>query len=107
MAVSETLYERLRKLAIADPKSARLAFLEAFEASDNELPDLLEHLRKPGEGRLRQVIANAIRAHPLKQRLLPELLVWHDAETDEFTRRAIAGVHPYHSSVPSWTRPLS
>ena len=91
MAVGETLYERLRRLAIVDPKSARAAFLEAFEASDNELPDLLEHLRKPGDARLRQVIANATRAHPLKQRLLPELLVWHDAETDEFTRRAIAG----------------
>lgn len=91
MAVSETLYERLRRLAIADPKSARVAFLEAFEASDSELSDLLEHLRKPGESRLRQVIANAIRAHPLKQQLRPELLVWQDAETDEFTRRAIAG----------------
>jgi signal transduction histidine kinase len=91
MATSETLYERLRRLAIADPKSARTAFLEAFEAKDNELPDLLEHLRKQGEARLRQVIANAVRAHPSKQHLLPELRVWQDAETDEFTRRAIAG----------------
>jgi signal transduction histidine kinase len=91
MAASETLYERLRRLAIADPKSARTAFLEAFEAKDNELPDLLEHLRKQGEARLRQVIANAVRAHPSKQQLLPELRVWQDAETDEFTRRAIAG----------------
>ncbi len=85
------LYELLRRLAIADPKSARTAFLEAFEAKDNELPDLLEHLRKPGEARLRQVIANAVRAHPSKQQLLPELRVWQDVETDEFTRRAIAG----------------
>jgi signal transduction histidine kinase len=91
MAASETLYERLRRLAIADPKSARTAFLEAFEAKDNEFPDLLEHLRKQGEARLRQVIANAVRAHPSKQQLLPELRVWQDAETDEFTRRAIAG----------------
>lgn len=91
MATSETLYERLRRLAIADPKSARTAFLEAFEAKDNELPDLLEHLRKQGEARLRQVIANAVRTHPSKQQLLPELRVWQDAETDEFTRRAIAG----------------
>ena len=91
MAASETLYERLRRLAIADPKSARTAFLEAFGASDDELPDLLEHLRKPGEARLRQVIANAVRAHPSKQGLLPELRAWQDVETDEFTRRAIAG----------------
>jgi signal transduction histidine kinase len=65
--------------------------LEAFEANDNALQDLLEHLRKPGEARLRQVIANAIRAHPAKQRLLPELRAWQDVETDEFTRRAITG----------------
>lgn len=91
MAANESLYERLRRLAIADPKSARTAFLEAFEANGDELQDLLEHLRKPGEARLRQVIANAIRAHPSKQRLLPELRAWQDAETDEFTRRAITG----------------
>ena len=91
MATSETLYERLRRLAIADPKSARTAFLEAFEANGDELANLLEHLRKPGEARLRQVIANAVRVHPSKQQLLLELRVWQDTETDEFTRRAIAG----------------
>lgn len=91
MAASETLYERLRRLAIADPKSARVAFLDAFGASDGELQNLLEHLRRPGEARLRQVIANAIRTHPLKQRLLPELVAWQENETDEFTRRAITG----------------
>jgi signal transduction histidine kinase len=75
--------------------------LEAFEANDNGLPDLLEHLRKAGEGRLRQVIANAVRAHPLKQRLFPELIIWQDAETDEFTRRAILGAMAESgSSVP-------
>ena len=100
MAVSETLYERLRMLAIADPKSARIAFLEAFEANDNELPDLLEHLRKPGEARLRQVIANAVRAHPSKQHLFPELVIWQDTETDEFTRRAIVGAMAESGSSP-------
>jgi len=91
MAANETLYERLRRLAVEDPKSARKLFLEAFEANDNDLPEFLEQLRKPGEARLRQVVANAVRAHPEKERLVPELLLWRDAETDEFTRRAIAG----------------
>lgn len=100
MAASETLYERLRRLAIADPKSARIAFLEAFEANDNELTDLLERLRKPGEGRLRQVIANAVRAHPSKQRLFPELAIWQNTETDEFTRRAIVGAMAESDSSP-------
>lgn len=91
MAASETLYERLRRLAVEDPKAARTMFLEAFEANDNELPDFLERLRKPGDARLRQLAANALRAHPGKNRLIPELLLWRDTETDEFTRRAIAG----------------
>jgi signal transduction histidine kinase len=91
MATSEKLYDRLRKLAVEDPKTARAVFLEAFEANDNDLGELFDHLRKPGEGRLRQVIANAVRAHPQKNRLVPELLSWRDTETDEFTRRAIAG----------------
>jgi signal transduction histidine kinase len=91
MAASEKLYDRLRKLAVEDPKTARTVFLEAFEANDNDLSELFDHLRKTGEGRLRQVIANAVRAHPQKNRLVPELLSWRDTETDEFTRRAIAG----------------
>lgn len=91
MATSETLFERLRRLAVEDPKTARKIFLEAFEANDDDLPELLEQLRKRGEARLRQVVANAVRAHPEKKRLVAELLLWRDAETDEFTRRAIAG----------------
>ena len=91
MAASETLYDRLRRLAVEDPKTARKVFLEAFEANNTDLPEFLDRLRKPGESRLRQVVANAVRAHPEKRRLVPELLLWRDAETDEFTRRAIAG----------------
>jgi signal transduction histidine kinase len=91
MAAIETLYERLRRLAVEDPKSARTVFLDAFEANLHELGAFFDHLRKPGEARLRQVVANAVRAHPEKKRLVPELLAWRDAEADEFTRRAIAG----------------
>src|SRR5579864_4910369 len=69
MAASETLYERLRRLGVEDPKTARIVFLEAFEANNNDLPEFLEHLRRPGEARLRQVVANAVRAHPGKKRL--------------------------------------
>ena len=91
MAPSESLHDRLRRLAVEDPKAARRVFLDVFEANDNNLADFFERLRKPGEARLRQVVANAVRAHPQKNRLLPELLSWRDAETDEFTRRAIVG----------------
>jgi hypothetical protein len=91
MASSEPLYDRLRRLAVEDPKTARSVFLEAFEVNAKDLAEFLERARKPGESRLRQVVANAARAHPQKNRLVPELLLWREAETDEFTRRAIAG----------------
>jgi signal transduction histidine kinase len=91
MAANETLYDHLIRLAVEDPRMARKVFLEAFEANDSDLPEFLDRLRKPGEARLRQVVANAVRAHPEKRRIVPELLLWRDSETDEFTRRAIAG----------------
>lgn len=91
MAANETLYDRLRRLAVEDPKAARTVFLDAFEANANDLAEFFERVRKPGEARLRQVVANAVRTHPQKNRLVPELLSWQDAETDEFTRRAVAG----------------
>lgn len=91
MASSESLYDRLRRLAVEDPKAARTVFLNVFEANSNDLGEFIERLRKPGEARLRQVVANAVRVHPQKNRLIPELLSWRDAETDEFTRRAIVG----------------
>jgi len=91
MAAIETLYERLIRLAVEDPRMARKVFLEAFEANSSDLPEFLDRLRRPGEARLRQVVANAVRVHPEKRRIVPELLLWRDSETDEFTRRAIAG----------------
>ena len=75
MAASETLYDRLRRLAVEDPKTARSVFLEAFEANDNHLAEFLERVRKPGESRLRQVVANAVRAHPQKTRLVPRAAI--------------------------------
>ncbi|MFZ1083424.1 MAG: ATP-binding protein [Terracidiphilus sp.] len=74
-----------------DPREARVVFLAEFEAKSPGLSDLFAQLRKPNEGRLRQVIANSVRAHPEKARIVTELLQWRETETDEFTRRAIAG----------------
>lgn len=91
MPASEPLYERLHRLAVEDPREARVVFLTEFEAKSPDLTDLFARLRKPNEGRLRQVIANAVRAHPEKARIVAELLQWRETETDEFTRRAIGG----------------
>jgi signal transduction histidine kinase len=91
MHAREALYERLHRLAVEDPRQARKVFLEAFESGSEELSALFVALERPGEGRLRQVVANALRNHPEKHRALPQLFRWRDAETDEFTRRAIEG----------------
>jgi signal transduction histidine kinase len=91
MHAREALYEGLHRLAVEDPKQARKVFLEAFESGSEELSTLFVALDRPSEGRLRQVVANALRNHPEKHRALPQLFRWRDAETDEFTRRAIEG----------------
>jgi len=49
----------------------------------------LSRLNKPNEGRLRQIVANAVRTHPEKGRLVSQFLQWQETESDEFTRRAI------------------
>jgi signal transduction histidine kinase len=91
MPAGEALYDRLHMLAVEDPKQARKVFLEAFESGSEELSPLFVALDRPSEGRLRQVVANALRNHPEKTRALPQLFRWRDTETDEFTRRAIDG----------------
>jgi signal transduction histidine kinase len=91
MQEANSLYEKLRLLAAEDPREARKLFLLTFDANGPSLFDLLATLRNPGEGRLRQVVANAVRSHPDKARIVNELIRWREAETDEFTRRAIEG----------------
>lgn len=91
MPGSEGLYERFRRLAAEDPREAKKLFLATLESNSEELSGLLARISKPNEGRLRQVVANAVRAHPGKDRIVPEMLLWRETETDEFTRRAIEG----------------
>ena len=91
MAEADELYDRLRWLAAEDPKQAKDIFLATFEANSTELVEFLARLDKPNEGRLRQVVANAVRTHPEKRRIVSVLARWRDVETDEFTRRAILG----------------
>jgi signal transduction histidine kinase len=91
MPAPEALYERLRILAVKDPKEARKLFLAAFESNSTELHSFFAILARPNEGRLRQLVANALKNHPEKRRIVNELFRWREAETDEFARRAIEG----------------
>lgn len=107
---SSSLYEHLRRLVIEDPRRAREEFLERFDAKSPELGDFLIRLKAPREGRLRQLVAHAVRTHTEKARVLEHLFAWASTETDEFTRRAIeaalADIDPkafHHSIKPSST----
>src|SRR6266404_7960280 len=91
MPAPEALYERLRMLAVKEPEEARSLFLAAFESNSRELHEFFAMLARPNEGRLRQLVANALKNHPEKRRVVGDLFRWRGAETDEFARRAIEG----------------
>jgi phosphoserine phosphatase RsbU/P len=91
MEPPEILYERLRRLAVEDPREARKVFLELLDAGDPALDHFLGRISSPADGRLRQLVASAPRDHRDRERLVPHLIAWQEIETDEFTHRAIAG----------------
>ena len=86
----ELLHERLRRLAVEDPREARKEFLLLFDSGGSVLEQFLGQVSSPADGRLRHLIASALRNNRDKERLAPYLIAWHEIETDEFARRAIA-----------------
>jgi len=90
MPPPELLHDRLRRLAVEDPREARKEFLRLFDSGGSALEQFLDHLSSPADGRLRHLIASALRNNRDKERLTPYLIAWHENETDEFAKRAIA-----------------
>src|SRR5713226_381471 len=86
----EVVCERLRRLAVEDPREARKAFLQLFDSGGSALEQFLGQLYSPADGRLRHLVASALRNNRDKERLAPYLITWHEIETDEFAKRAIA-----------------
>src|SRR5215471_14279762 len=86
----ELLREKLRRLAVEDPREARKAFLLLFDSGSSALEQFLGQISSPADGRLRHVVASAMRNTRDKERLAPYLIVWHEIETDEFAKRAMA-----------------
>lgn len=80
---------KLRWLAVSDPKQARTAFREILNAQDNVLNDVLASASRPGDGRLRQMIAMVFKTDPKANNLESWLRQWLDVESDEFTKGAI------------------
>jgi sigma-B regulation protein RsbU (phosphoserine phosphatase) len=86
----ELLHGSLRRLAVEDPREARKAFLLLFDSGGSVLEQFLAQVSSPADGRLRHLIASALRNNRDKERLAPYLIAWNEIETDEFARRAIA-----------------
>jgi len=86
----ELLYESLRRLAVEDPREARKTFLLLFDSGGSILEQFLGQISSPADGRLRHLVASALRNNRDKERLAPYLIAWNEIETDEFAKRAIA-----------------
>ena len=85
----ELLHDRLRRLAVEDPREARKVFLVLFDSGGSALEQFLGQISSPADGRLRHLVASALRNNRDKERLAPYLIAWHEIETDEFAKRAI------------------
>src|SRR5215468_3268753 len=85
---AELLHERLRRLAVEDPREARKLFLQIFDSGGSALEQFLGQISSPADGRLRHLVASALRSNRDKERLAPYLIAWHEIETDEFAKRA-------------------
>jgi sigma-B regulation protein RsbU (phosphoserine phosphatase) len=86
----ELVHERLRRLAVEDPREARKAFLLLLDSGCGALERFLEQISSPTDGRLRHLVTSALRNSRDKERLTPYLIAWHEIETDEFAKRAMA-----------------
>jgi phosphoserine phosphatase RsbU/P len=74
---------------VEDPREARRIFLQMLDAGGPALDHFLGQIASPIDGRLRQLVASALRNSREKERLAPHLIAWQEIETDEFSRRAI------------------
>ncbi|HEY3411903.1 MAG TPA: ATP-binding protein [Armatimonadota bacterium] len=83
------MHARLQRLVVEDPKSARVLFCELLDADVPVLEHFLARIAAPGDGRLRQMVANAVRERADKGKVVGHLVRWRAVETDEFTKRAI------------------
>jgi sigma-B regulation protein RsbU (phosphoserine phosphatase) len=90
MQPAEFSHETLLRLAVEDPREARRVFLRIFDSGGSALEQFLGKISSPADGRLRHLVASALRNNRDKERLAPYLIAWHEIETDEFARRAIA-----------------
>src|SRR5437660_7465730 len=61
MQPAELVDERLRRLAVEDPREARKAFLRILDGGGSALERFLGQISSPADGRLRHLVASALR----------------------------------------------
>lgn len=102
---SEELYRQLRRLVVLEPKQARSSIVSLFIGGSAALPDVLARASRPGEGRMRQMIAMAAKLSQSANVIEPILRAWQAVEPDEFTRRAItSALDSIRPRAPATTR---
>lgn len=80
----------LRQLVACDPKEARRTFHSLLKGEQSILNNVLTSASRPGDGRLRQMVATACKTDENAKKMLePWLRRWLDVESDEFTKAAI------------------
>lgn len=87
---SDKVVTKLRWLAASDPKQARTEFYALLQGDVTILNEVLKSASRPGDGRLRQMIATVFRTDASATSLEPWLRQWIEIEPDEFTKSAIA-----------------
>jgi hypothetical protein len=84
------IYQALRRLAAENPRKARQRFEELLHGNAGVREAVLLRMAAPGEGRLRQLVANAMRTSSERLSLAEHFTRWLAVETDEFAHRAIS-----------------
>lgn len=96
-------YGRLRRLAVGDPRQAREWLIRMVTQQNDRVRRVMEMASRPGEGRVRQIIATTIRINATVRSVLrPWLDEWVAVESDEFALRAMRDVieGEQHQPVP-------
>jgi len=95
---TSSAYEQLRKVVASDVKRARRDFRVLRGGAPGVFQEFLEFASRPGEGRVRQMIATAARVERFAADIEPWLRRWLAVESDEFARTAIESA--LHADAP-------
>jgi signal transduction histidine kinase len=106
---AQAVYARLRRSVATDVRQARREFCALLLDPDRPVGPVLELASRPGEGRVRHMIATAVRVEPLttdaQREMAAWLRRWEAVESDEFAKGAVvsalAAIEPADPPAPT------